>query len=272
MSDTPTLEQAFDDANAELTSKEVSPEKEEPAESQDKTKSEAEPKEEKEETPEGEKTDSKAEEIESFADKGELSGKTPEELDKVYKDWQRSYTIKRQAERKELEDLRKQVADRAEVKVDPKQQKALDQMTPQEYALHVANMAKEEVKVAGDNAYIDAQQKSFYESDPRLNQDNPEFDSDLHDLVVLRLSNARELHEGSGKPITEFDFVGEAKEFIKAFDERIVKNNKSYLQKQSKIARTRSEDFAKDAPKTSGAKAKKKNMDLDESVEAALEG
>lgn len=279
MNDTPTLESAFDKAEAELTSteesQEESKEEETPSQEPDDSKSEDETKEETSESPEEEEKDIKDDSKESEADflevEGDTSKMTHDELMQVKKNWESAYTKKRQAEREEIAELKRQLEEKeVKSKEKSKETKPLDQMTHQEYAQYVADMAKAEVKVAEDNAYIEAQEKSFYEADSRLNQDNPEYDSDLHDLVAMRLSNEREAHEAEGKPIKSFDFIGRTKALITAYDKRIKSIKQNYLQKQSKIARTKTEDFAKDSPKTSGAKTKKKSMSLDEALDAAM--
>jgi len=262
-----TIEDAFEAASETLTSTE-----ETPSEEPDKTQSESESEEETPESPE-EDTDSesKEEEADFLGIDGDIEKMTSEELLGVKKTWQQKYTQKRQAERQELEDLRSQVAEKG--KVEPAQAetaKPVSQMNQNEYAQYVADMAKAEVRVAEDNAYIEAQEKSFYETDSRLNKDNPEFNQDLHDLVILRLANERDSHEAEGKPVKEFDFIGRSKELIGSYDTSIKQIKQDYLTKQSKIARTKSEDFAKTAPKTSGAKTKKKNMNLDEAIAASL--
>jgi len=270
MTDTPTLDEAFDQASSELTSKEESPKEteEKPEESQEPEKESESPKEE----PEPKAEESEEDKEEAFADKGELVGKTPEEMEEIYKNWQSSYTKKRQAERKELEDMRARLESLEKA---PKEEKAddkpLSELTPEEYAIKVAEMAKTEVNTARNNAYIEAQEKSFFELDPRLSEDSPTYDKDLTDLVMMRLSNAREAHDAEGLPITQFDFLGKAKEYIEAFDSRIKNSNQAFLKRQSEIARTRSNDFAKESPKTSGAKSKPKVMDLDDAIESAFE-
>jgi len=279
MNDNPTLESAFEQAEAELTdteeSQEESKEEETPGQEPDDSKPESETKEETSESPEAEeakdtKDDSKESEADFLDVEGDTSKMTHDELMEVKKNWERAYTTKRQTEREEMAELKRQLEDK-EVKPKAKaDEKPLDQMNPQEYAQHVAEMAKAEVAVAGDNAYIEAQEKSFYEADPRLNKDNPTYDGDLHDLVAMRLSNEREVHETEGKPIKSFDFVGRTTELIEAYDKRIKSIKQNYLQKQSKIARTKTEDFAKDSPKTSGAKTKQKKMNLDEALDAAM--
>jgi len=262
MTGTPTLDEAFDQATSTLTS-----------ESEPKVETPEEPNKIKEPTKDS--TDSKDQPIkeskkeveEAFAEKGDLTGKTPEQLEEIYKNWQRSYTLKRQAERKELEELR---AKATEKPVDRVADKPMSEMSPEEYAIKVAEMARSEVQVARDNAYIESQEKAFYALDDRLGEDSPTKDDDLRDLVMMRLSNAREEFDKTGKPISEFDFLGKAKEDIKAFDSRLKSNNQAFLKKQSEIARTRSDNFAKESPTISGAKTKVKSMDLDDSIEAAF--
>ena len=261
--DTPTLESAYDEAEAELTSQE------QPSESED-TQEETEQPEVEQEKPQEE-----AKEEETFAEKPDLTGKTPEELEQIYKNWQSSYTKKRQAEKQELEELRQQLQElksKVEPEFQPLTPQQIAQLPPEQQVEYLRREAQQEAEIASQNSYIEAQEDAFYKSDPRLDENNPEFDPDLHDLVIMRLANARDEWEAQGKPITEFDFLGKAKEYIKAFDNRISSSNKKYIQQQSKIARTKTSDFAKQVPQTSGAKAKQKNMDLDEALEAAMNG
>ncbi|MCH9739503.1 MAG: hypothetical protein K0U38_01490 [Epsilonproteobacteria bacterium] len=274
MNDNPTVDEAFEAASAELTSTEETPKEEvetpspSPEESESKDESEEKPSESPEEDT---KDESKEEEVDFLKVEGDTSKMTPDELMEVKKNWERAYTAKRQSEREELAELKRQLAEKEEqTPAQAEEMKPLEQMTQQEYAQYVADMAKAEVRVAEDNAYIEAQEKSFYEADPRLNQDNPEFNEDLHDLVSMRLSNEREQHESEGNPVKSFDFIGRTKELIGAYDKNIKVIKQHYLQNQSKIARTKANDFAKDTPKTSGAKTKQKTMNLDEALEAAM--
>ena len=273
MTDTPnpTLDEAYDAASEELTSTEDTPKEEskevEPSQKPDDSKPES----ESEDKPEDKPEEPKEEETDFLKVEGDVTKMTPDQLEAVKTKWQSSYTKTRQAEREEIAELKKQLADKEVKPTDtPVEIKPMDQMTPQEYAQHVADMAKAEVSVAADNAYIEAQEKAFYEADPRLNIDNPEHNKDLLDLVVLRLSNEREAHEEEGKPVKSFDFVGRTKKLISAYDEGLTTIKQNYLKKQSEIARTKSEDFAKETPKTSGAKPKKRNMTLDESLDSAF--
>ena len=93
MSDTPSVREVIEES---VETPEVEPEA---------TKPEVEPKVEPEVEPKEEITE------ESFAEKGELEGKTPEELEEIYKAWNRAYTAKRQKETQELKDYQTKIAD-----------------------------------------------------------------------------------------------------------------------------------------------------------------
>jgi hypothetical protein len=258
-----TLDEAFDSASSTLTSESGSQ-----GATQEKPNENKEPVIDSAKTEDNPVEEPKVEVEETFAEKGDLTGKTPEQLEEIHKNWQRAYTAKRQAERKELEELRAKVSEIKPIEAVP--DKPMSELTPEEYAMKVAEMAKTEVQTAGDNAYIESQEKAFYSLDTRLNQDSPEFDQDLQDLVMMRLSNAREAHDAQGLPIRDFDFLGKAKEYIGAFDSRLKNSNQSFLKKQTEIARTRSDNFAKEVPNTSNAKTKVKSMDLDDAIESAF--
>ena len=124
MSVLPTIDEAFDEA-VELTSKDsfAEPKTEEKAPTK-----ELETKPEKEVEEEGE--DKAETEEEAFAEKPDLSGKTPEELEEVYKSWQKSYTQKRQEEKKALKEMETRLKE-LEAQV-PKYEEDPALMTPQE--------------------------------------------------------------------------------------------------------------------------------------------
>jgi len=271
MNDLPTIDEAFDEAVA-LTSKE-SPEgddyKEEAPEKESETKPEPKAEEVKEE--EAEKAEP---EEESFADKPDLEGKTPEELEEVYKNWQKSYTQTRQAEKAREKEMAEKLAKYEQTLNQFKAQvpeKPIGQMSPQELQQHFATKAQEIANNARENSYIESQEKSFYELDKRLDEDHPEHDPALFYSVVGQVTKLREQYEADKGTVVGFDFVGEAKQKIAAYDEAIKQKVQSYLKRNNETARGRVEQSSKANPKASSAKLKKTGgLDLEEAFEEAL--
>jgi hypothetical protein len=263
MSDLPTIDEAFDEA-VELTSKDsfAEPKTEEKAPTK-----ELETKPEKEVEEEGE--DKAETEEEAFAEKPDLSGKTPEELEEVYKSWQKSYTQKRQEEKKALKEMETRLKE-LEAQV-PKYEEDPALMTPQELQEWTLAQARKQVEDERDNAYIESQEKSFYELDPRLDENNPEYDEALLFTVAGKLSGEREAYEEKNKSIYGFDFVGRAKRLIKAYDESIKLKVQNYLKQNNETARGKVSQSSKVNPKSNSGKLKKSGgLDLDEAFEEAL--
>jgi hypothetical protein len=213
-------------------------------------------------------------EEEKFADKPDLTGKTPEELEEIYQSWNKAYTQKRQAEKEELRKQREEFA-RAKEELERYKtqtpQKSLAEMNPQELAEHFAQKAKEIASVAKENSYIESQEQAFYGLDKRLDENNPEFDEALFYSTVGVLTKEREQFEKENGTVVGFDFVGKAKEKIKAYDEKVKQRVQSYLKKQGEIARTKTDRFGKTNPNTKSGKVKKSgSMDLDEAMNEAM--
>ena len=261
--DSPELDAIIEEAS--LTSEES------PAEEPTETKPESQSKEP--EAPESETKEGEVEE-EKFADKPDLTGKTPEELEEIYQNWNKAYTQKRQAEKEELRKQQEEVA-RAKQELEKYQkqapQKNIVDMSPQELAQHFAQKAKEIESVAKENSYIESQEQAFYSLDKRLDEDNPEFDEALFYSTVGVLTKEREQFEKENGTVVGFDFVGKAKEKIKAYDEKVKQKVQSYLKKQEGIARTKTDKFGKANPNTKSGKVKKSgSMDLDEAMSEAI--
>jgi hypothetical protein len=272
MSDLPTIDQAFDEAVA-LTIKEESPEDDDSKEEAPEAESETKPEPEAEEVKE-EEADKAEPEEEAFADKPDLSGKTPEELEEIYKNWQKSYTQTRQAEKAREKEMAEKLAKYEETLSQFKAQqpeKPINEMTTEELQQHFATKAQEIAKTAQENSYIESQEKSFYELDKRLDEDHPEHDPNLFYSVVGQVTKLRDQFEADKGTVVGFDFVGEAKKVISAYDEAVKQKVQSYLKRNNETARGKVSQSSKANPKVSSAKLKKAGgLDLDEAFEEAL--
>lgn len=265
MNDLPSIDEAFNEAVA-LTSEESFAEDPEVEEETPTEESETKPTEEVKED-KAEKVEPETEE--NFADKPDLSGRTPEELEEVYKGWQKAYTQKRQAEKEEMQKLQTRLSE-LESKA-PKFEKPVSQMTPQEFQDFTLAQARKQVEAERDNAYIESQEKSFYEVDPRLDEDSPNHDSALFYSTVGQLTKEREAYEKEHGSVYGFDFVGKAKGLVKAYDEATKLKVQSYLKKNNESARNKVDKSSKVNPKASQAKMKKVGgLDLDDAFEEAI--
>jgi len=265
MNDLPDIDEAFE-AAVELTSKEPLNEVSEEAEEAPTEEAETNPEKEVEETPD-DKAEPEAEE--TFVEKPDLSGKSSDEMDKIYKDWQKTYTQKRQVEKEEVRTLKERLAD-LEAKA-PKNEKPIEQMSPQEFREYTLSQARRQVESERDNSYIESQEKTFYELDQRLDEDNPTFDEALFYSTVGKLTKEREAFEAENGSVFGFDFVGKAKGLIKAYDEAVKLKVQSYLTKNNEKARSKVNQSSKANPKANSASLKKAGgLDLDDAFKEAL--
>lgn len=267
MSDLPSIDQAFDEAVA-LTSENPLAEEAEAETEAPEVEPETNPEEKEVKGEADDKAETEAEE--TFADKPSLEGKTPEELESIYKDWQKSYTQKRQAEKEEMKKLQERLAE-LEAKAPKAEDIPINEMTPEQFRDYTLAQAKKQVLVERDNAYIESQEKAFYEVDKRLDDESPDHDEALFYSVVGKLTKEREAYEAENGSVYGFDFVGRAKDLVKAYDEGVKQKVQSYLKKNNERVRSKVEKNSKANPKTQSAKMKKAGgLELEDAFEEAL--
>jgi hypothetical protein len=251
MNDTPELDEALDQASETLTSEE---------------EQEVEP----QETPQEEtKPEEQLEEEETFAQKPELEGKSPEELEEIYHSWNKAYTQKRQAEKEELARMAERLQE-LEQQIPQEPEIPLNQMTPEQVQQFFSQKAEKIAQTARENSYIESQEKSFYELDGRLNDDSPEHDPNLFYAVVGQVSQLRDKYEQEKGTVFGFDFVGEAKRAIEAYDGHVKEQVQKYINNQNKTVKDKVNKFAKSNPKKAGAVKKAGGLDIDDAFSEAL--
>ena len=155
---------------------------------------------------------------EVFAEKGDLTGKTEEELEEIYKNWQRAYTEKRQKESQRIKDLEVKLEKLSKSQSLPKNttveeraamaQDAVDlgQMTVSQYTEYMKSLAvetaREEFKTIRaeekENQLAEKALEEFQNADERLNEFSPDHDEDF------RLEVQRELAERLDDHLEEF--------------------------------------------------------------------
>lgn len=181
-----------------------------------------EPKEEPREAKEEQSPDT-----ETFAEKGDLSKKTPEELEEIYKNWNKAYTTKRQKETQELKEYRaKLVKLEEQLKNQPQAQPSqnieqkkgeaqqalnLGQMSVEQYTEYINQLNADKAREIAREEYqsMISQEREqelasnavekFKSADPRLNDVSPEFDEGFRNEVQRELAELLDQHlEESG--------------------------------------------------------------------------
>jgi hypothetical protein len=262
----PSLDEAFEQASSTLKIDEEQEQTTEPQKSEEVTEEETSKEEEstqtdgdeeKEEAPKEEETE------ETFTEKKLSFNELPDELKPIYKDWQKQYTQKRQSEKAYIKELEEKLAMKSE---QPKQEQ--DKSVPQGLT---PNQLDEYLDIREQNSYIANQEKQFMALDDRLSEDSPEYDPWLYNGVIGELTKAREAYEAKNKTIMGFDFVKEAKEKIKNYDEKLLKKGGEVIKEKTAKTRQVLEKSKKENPRAKSLEGKtSKPMDIDSSIDAAF--
>lgn len=156
-------------------------------------------------------------------------------MEKIKKDWQSAYTKKRQAEKAEIDALKKQI----------ETLQAQQGQTQPQGQLTADQLIEAKVQEVNENAYISAQEKAFLNLDPRFNEDSPEFDRRLYVSIQDSLTQAREKWEKENGTVLGFDFVGEAKKELQEWDNYLQTKNKAYIAAQDQMIKAQADKSKK---------------------------
>lgn len=225
-------------------------------------------------------------EEESFAPKGELKGKTAEELEEIYQNWNKAYTQKRQSETAELKALREekdQLTQRLqglEVKTSDPQKVAEDyqgeqdevllllqqgKITPIEYHQRIQQIiqsqarkiAREEFENLSSSRDEESRQQTALEEvnglDDRFNDNSPTYDKAMHRAILADVGEELDAYLAEHGNSVGFDHKVVANRLISEWNARIDAEVKARTQKSTQVARDQSGKFAKQNPKTSSA-------------------
>lgn len=203
---------------------------------------------------------------ETFADKGDLTGKTPEQLEEIYKNWQRSYTEKRQKETQRLKDLEAKLSELekrpaqapvatpetiAEKKDAAQEALNLGQMTVSQYTDYMRRLAVEEAKVAAREEYkvIAAEEREdrlaksalekFQSADSRLNEHSPDFDETFKLEVQRELADMLDKHLEETGSYEGFDSDSLTKQIVERKDKQLDEIIKKRTQQSTQAAKMR---------------------------------
>ncbi len=208
------------------------------------------------------------EEVETFATKGELKGKTPEELEEVHKNWQRSYTEKRQREtqelkalKAELESLKAPKEQAQELSVpqirqemgQAQQDLQLGRMSVEEYTTYMTDLMKAEARQIAreefttltseqqEQQYQEQAFQAFQQADERgrLNPNSPTADEALIKDVQDHLAIELEAHIQENGSSKGFDAGSIAKARVEQYDARIDEIVKTRTKQSTQLAEAR---------------------------------
>lgn len=238
-------------------------------------------------TPEPEESANVVEE-ESFAPKGELKGRTAEELEEVYQNWNKAYTQKRQSETNELKELREakeQLEQRLKglegqtsrpQKVAEEYQGEQDdvlqllqqgRITPAEYHQRLQQIiqsqaraiAREEFESLSSSHEEESRQQTALSEvvslDERLVENSPTEDKAMRRSILADVGEELDAYLQTHGNSIGFDHKVVANRLITEWNSRIDAEVKVRTQKSTQVARDQSGKFAKQNPKGSPAKS-----------------
>lgn len=238
-------------------------------------------------TPEPEESANVVEE-ESFAPKGELKGRTAEELEEVYQNWNKAYTQKRQSETNELKELREakeQLEQRLKglegqtsrpQKVAEEYQGEQDdvlqllqqgRITPAEYHQRLQQIiqsqaraiAREEFESLSSSHEEESRQQTALSEvvslDERLVENSPTEDKAMRRSILADVGEELDAYLQTHGNSIGFDHKAVANRLISEWNARIDAEVKVRTQKSTQVARDQSGKFAKQNPKGSPAKS-----------------
>lgn len=204
---------------------------------------------------------------EVFAEKSELQGRTPEQLEEIYKNWQRSYTEKRHKETQAIKEMQAELARLKEApqvrEVSPQQptveqraeeaQQALNvgQMTVEQYTEHMSNLAREQAREAAREEYkaMMAEEREaqlsekaleqFQATDSRLNDLSPDFNEGFRNEVQRELAELLDHHLEEQGSYNGFDSATLTKQIIERRDKELDDIIKTRTQQSTQAAKMR---------------------------------
>lgn len=213
------------------------------------------------------------EDVKPFAEKPELNGKSPEELEQIYKDWNSNYTKTRQREREELREYQNRLAqleqyvqlvqsEGTEVQNPGLQDKRdyvqeqfdLGNMDLNQYTEYMRQIIKEDARSATQEVLQEqyqqdlAQQDEMYQTsalqefvgvDERLNQDNPNFNPLMFRTLAQDMGALLDQHiEQHGSSIG-FNSRDIASQLVNQYDSYINQQVASRIRNSTQAARAK---------------------------------
>lgn len=217
--------------------------------------------------------ETETEAIKPFAEKPELKGRTPEELDAIYDDWQKKYTQTRQQEKAELKELRTRLAaieKKGDTVETPQLQQAKDQvqedfdlgkLTVQEYTEKMKAIFREDAraiareeftnlsKEQNEQTYQEEAFEGFISMDERFNENGPEFNKKMFRELSNEMGDLLDQHIADHGTAKGFDWKGHATKLIQEHDAEIDEIVKKRTQQSTQAAKMRAAKMSKSNPK-----------------------
>jgi hypothetical protein len=210
-------------------------------------------------------------EEESFTEKEDLKGKTPEELEEIRKKWDSAYRAKRQKETQEIKDYQKRLQDleeRLAQKERPtsgiqqsaqyaQHQVELGNMSVPEYTRYIENLMAEKARMVAREEYqvLNLQEREqylaasavekFQSSDPRLSEHSPEYDESFKVEVQREMADLLDKHLSEHNTYEGFDAESLTKEIVNRRDKQIDDIIKKRTQQSTHAARMRESKLRK---------------------------
>jgi hypothetical protein len=226
-----------------------------------------------ESTPTQEVEAKESEQVETFADTPEnLESMTPQELLEVKKNWERSYTKKRQEETARIKEYEMRIAELEKASqqgaqlqnpvnqmnaAEAKEQLDLGNMTLDQYTDYMRQMLLDEAKQIArsefetltkeqrEEANQEKLMQDFLSVDSRVDEHSPTYDRSLKTLVQNTLAEALDAYYQEKGTSIGFDAKKIASEVIAKEDERIDQIIKSRTKQSTQAAELKANKFRK---------------------------
>lgn len=214
----------------------------------------------------------------------EAKALTPEAMEEIRRNWNRSYTQKRQKEREEMRQMQQELEELRQLRQSPpvtarkalspdlveaqnavQQQMDLGQITPEQFfeytqsiaAENAARIAEGVIAQREDAIYQNQALSEFNSLDSRFddrytNPDSPEFNRTnawMYQQVATRMADALSEYQAQNGTSVGFDTKGLASQFIAEFDEYADQLVRSRVQGASAQAQAKSQSIARTIPR-----------------------
>lgn len=218
------------------------------------------------------------EEVKPFAEKGDLTGRTPEQLDEIYAKWNKSYTQTRQKEKAEIKAMKEEYerriaefeASKAKTAEPEVKSNASDsvrateevlnafkegRISAQELELYMKGIYEDEAKKIAEEVYTQKTQvqqeeqyqqkalESFFSVDERLNENSPNFSPRMQKQIGAEMAELLDAYIAEKGTAIGFDAASETKRLVEAYDaeiDELVKERTLQAQAQAKAKAERS--------------------------------
>lgn len=212
--------------------------------------------------------------------------KLPDEVKPFYKSLQAAFTKKRQEDSSRVSELEKKLDDAAKAKQEIDEVNSLiakaqqgDQNAFNQLMRKQANAVESEedrvrriVQQEREEVFYKEAQADYPKLDKRVDELSPDYDPVLDKWLRSHMADSLDGHwEREGTSIG-FDYKTAAKSLLEKWDKYLIEKNTAYLKRQSELAKKKSADSSKLAPKTTGTNvSSNESMDLDDAISAALD-